>query len=349
MELTKQQRDNMLQALRGISEILRRMPEPYEFDIRIAWLIDEVQRGSLSQQTAEVARDLVHEIGHATRPGLIVGSEPITEVATLLGVGFAIAETLNATGSSLPAATWLERLRNISARVCRVKLNNAPPGTGFLVAPDIVMTNSHVVRAVISGHLHPSNVEFQFEPLRAFNGLRRRGAVHRLAAKDWRVAWSPDCPADGEAEPKPFRATIGEFYYALLRLNGAPGDERGFISIRPGAHPFTRGDALHIVQYPNVALVHAGIQSNSILGVSSSKTRVTYRTNAKGGSSGAPCFDKDWNLVAIHHGADPSFNGAYNEGIPIETIRDNLPVDVRAALGSTRGAIEKSSASDGSE
>ncbi len=47
---------------------------------------------------------------------------------------------------------------------------------------------------------------------------------------------------------------------------------------------------------------------------------MTYRTNTQLGSSGAPCFDMDWNLVALHHSGEAEFSPTYNEGIPIAAV-----------------------------
>ena len=45
----------------------------------------------------------------------------------------------------------------------------------------------------------------------------------------------------------------------------------------------------------------------SLLSSNANNTRVRYRTNTEEGSSGAPCFDKDWELVALHHSGDPNY------------------------------------------
>ncbi len=57
-------------------------------------------------------------------------------------------------------------------------------------------------------------------------------------------------------------------------------------------------------------------------------TRVTYKTGTEPGSSGSPCFNRFWNLIALHHGADslyPQFDArGANRGIPMARIADRL-------------------------
>jgi V8-like Glu-specific endopeptidase len=60
------------------------------------------------------------------------------------------------------------------------------------------------------------------------------------------------------------------------------------------------------------------------VGVNHTGTRVRYRTNTEAGSSGSPCFDINWNLIALHHLGDPNYDQLhkpeYNQGIPISAI-----------------------------
>lgn len=330
MALTEKQRGNMLQALGDLRADLGGKPAMSRHDLWAAELIIAAQDGSSSQEIADETLDLIQLVGRSLPVVPIEGSNNLTGVATWLEDSPALTATLTVTRSSLKAPEWIERLRAITSCVCRITFNHVS-GTGFLVAPDLVLTNHHVMDVVISRHVDPRAVELHLEPVWSRNGSRGVGAVHHLARKDWLVAASPLSRADAIRLPKPFEATIGELDYALLRLDDAPGRERGFIPI-PVDVRASPGDALHIVQYPGVIDLMVGIQGDSVQTVNKSKTRLTYLTNAGAGSSGAPCFDKDWNLVAIHHSGDPSFDAAYNEGIPAATIRRNLPAHALKAL-----------------
>jgi V8-like Glu-specific endopeptidase len=61
-----------------------------------------------------------------------------------------------------------------------------------------------------------------------------------------------------------------------------------------------------------------------VIGANGNGTRMQYRVNTEGGSSGAPCFNTEWQLVALHHSGDPNFEvdhkPTYNEGIPVGAI-----------------------------
>jgi V8-like Glu-specific endopeptidase len=61
-----------------------------------------------------------------------------------------------------------------------------------------------------------------------------------------------------------------------------------------------------------------------VTAVNGNATRIRYKTNTEHGSSGAPCFDINWRLAALHHLGDPGYatlhRTDYNEGIPLEAI-----------------------------
>jgi len=63
-----------------------------------------------------------------------------------------------------------------------------------------------------------------------------------------------------------------------------------------------------------------------MIGTNTSATRVRHRTNTQAGSSGSPCFDRNWNLIALHHYGDAKYGHAplFNQGIPIAAIRKQI-------------------------
>lgn len=79
-----------------------------------------------------------------------------------------------------------------------------------------------------------------------------------------------------------------------------------------------------IVQHPESEPLKPALDTQPITQVNVNRTRVRYSTNTEPGSSGSPCFDMDWNVVALHHCGDPAATPAglarWNQGIPIDTV-----------------------------
>ncbi|MBN2001902.1 MAG: trypsin-like peptidase domain-containing protein [Anaerolineae bacterium] len=243
------------------------------------------------------------------------------------------------TNSFLNIAEWRERLGAVEGRVCRVEIQNSPYGTGFLLGPDLVMTNYHVVKSVIEGTQgqQPGDVSLRFDYKRLADGtILNQGKVYGVLAGngDWLVDHSPYSPVDLEAGTiKSGLPAPDQLDYALLRVDGAPGDEaigeksepgappRGWIEVKEAPYDFPPGTPLFIVQHPKGAPLQLALDTKAVIGVNANNTRVTYRTNTEPGSSGSPVFDQNWNLVALHHSGDPdSLMPAYNEGVPLSAI-----------------------------
>ena len=248
------------------------------------------------------------------------------------------------TSSFLDIGTWLDKAGKLQVCVCRIEIKaengERSFGTGFLIAQDLVMTNFHVMEPVIAAE--DGDASYEGPPAKAANvicrfdykvlasGSTHEGSVFKLAT-DWRVAISPNDP--GTRPP-----TIDELDFAILRLAQpvgnlpvgnkptAPGDPRGWIAV-PGAGvvpSFTPRSPLFIIQHPKAEPLKLALDSNGIQSVDQERIRVRYSTNTEPGSSGSPCFDENWNLIALHHSGDPEFTPTYNEGIPIDSIVGDL-------------------------
>lgn len=251
------------------------------------------------------------------------------------------------TNAFINLSTWLEKAGKIQVCVCRIEIaaqgGGTIFGTGFLIAPDLLMTNWHVVRGIVANEdkdesydgprANASAVTCLFDYKVFANGLKSKGTTFSLAS-NWRVALSKNNPPTREPEPDELDCAVIKLQEPAgslpvgdrtEKLND--GDPRGFIKLPAPTDPapvFKSQSPVFIVQHPSgdpikLALDTAGIQSTN-----SNKTRVRYTTNTEPGSSGSPCFDQNWNPIALHHSGDPNFvegtAPTFNQGIPIDKI-----------------------------
>ena len=103
---------------------------------------------------------------------------------------------------------WFERLAPIEFRVCRIEAHGQPLGTGFLVGPDLVLTNYHVVREVHlrEEDLSPDMVIAAFDRKLRPNGMENLSGpefklLNPAVDEDWLLAYSPPSEEDGLANP----------------------------------------------------------------------------------------------------------------------------------------------------
>jgi hypothetical protein len=169
------------------------------------------------------------------------------------------------------------------------------------------------------------------------NGMKSKGATFSLAT-NWRVALSRLNPKDREPQTDELDCAVIRLAQAVGSLpvgepQGRPikGDARGFIALPPATNPphdFRPQSPLFIIQHPSGAPIKLALDTNAIESINENRTRVRYATNTEPGSSGSPCFDQNWNVIALHHRGDPNFQEgntpAFNQGIPIDAIASFL-------------------------
>ncbi|MBU8898870.1 trypsin-like peptidase domain-containing protein [Corallococcus sp. M34] len=341
MELDGSERDELVAALPGAfpsEEALRRMVLQHcgrALDMERQGDVHEWTRGLLQRAEAEGWTEALVRGAYAAAPqnarlhrfflsylASVQRSVPADVLARMAGVA-----------PGTPAlASWRERLAVLSRRVCRVELEGGRAlGTGFLVAPDVVLTNSHVVENRL---LEALRVRFDLKVL-PDRSVLHAGALYPVRAC---LAQSPHSPAD-LMRPKPREATRDELDYAFLVVSGEPGGDtgpgrpRGWIPLSRARAAFAPGSRALVLQHPDGRPMQVALET--FQGVNPGRTRVTYRTTTHPGSSGSPCFTQDLELVALHHSGDPrSEHGAEDdEGIPLDTIHASLSPDARRRLG----------------
>jgi hypothetical protein len=211
--------------------------------------------------------------------------------------------------------TWRNLMIGSEHTVCRVEVASAPGeenialGTGFLVSDDLAITCYHVVEDFFRPRedarwSDPKRLRFHFD-------YRQR---------EHEVIKGPQFSLADESLVE--HSPVNNLDFALLRLN----EEAGKQTLGSPAAP-TRGylkrfsnhvapeEPLIIVQHPKADPLKFAF--GSVSAIDTPASRVCYRVNTLPGSSGSPCFDADWSIVALHQRGSEA---APNEGILFASI-----------------------------
>jgi V8-like Glu-specific endopeptidase len=212
-------------------------------------------------------------------------------------------------------AAWRQAMVRAESVVCRIESpEGVPVATGFLVGPDLVLTNQHV-REKADFDKRPADARFRFGYRVREDRTTDGGTLHELA-KNWYVHHSG----------------VDKLDYALVRLAEKAGDEpigsyenapaRAWLSA--GANQPLPDQSVYVIQHPK----------GDTLKVAEGTLRVNdgwmdYDVNTEPGSSGSPVLDNRWELIGLHsrEGA-----GEVNRGVSMMAIHKDLPDSVRNLL-----------------
>ena len=206
----------------------------------------------------------------------------------------------------LPA--WFLRVGFERARsVARIELVDGAQtyfGTGFMVSPNLLMTNHHVL----------PNLEI---------------------ARNARVFFDYEDDEQGrQLSPQLFLAQPDRYFLnnelldvALVAVDGEPGRRWGTIPLRHSPRPVDSGARINVIQHPRGGCKQIVIYGNEVVEVTD--TAIHYLADTEGGSSGSPVFNNRWELVALHHRGGTRDN----VGVRMDQILKLLTV-----VGSERGA-----------
>jgi hypothetical protein len=246
-------------------------------------------------------------------------------------------------------AVWRQRLEKREVCVCRIEVPTSAGiayGTGFLVSPSRVLTNHHVVAPALPGYVGPkaeaSKIVLRFDYKELLDKTTVNPGIEARLAQKWLIDSSPYSAIDLEDPPHARTPTLEELDYALIELaepiGGAPialgkntdanAKVRGWIELSETPWPFTANSTLMIIQHPDGRPLSLAMETDLKMEENANQSRVTYRVSTEPGSSGSPCFNQYWDLIALHHAGDPLYPEldpkAYNEGIPIHRIVERL-------------------------
>jgi hypothetical protein len=205
---------------------------------------------------------------------------------------------------------FLQQAVRRARAVCKVSFPaERRSGTGVLVARDLVLTNHHVVFGELGDEQTADALSR--ECVVAFEGLAGTGGEATVSG-----------PLDQRAAPIVARSRALD--YALLRLSAAVASAPG-LEVAPLAdrRPVAR-DGINLLHHPGGEAMRISTTDAGVTSILDGPGFLQYVTRSAPGSSGAPCFDDDWNVAAIHHAERTRPFGSVGEGILIDRIRDEI-------------------------
>jgi endonuclease G len=194
-------------------------------------------------------------------------------------------------GNELQDVNYLLRGSRVARSVGRISIREPNGrlfgyGTGFLIGERVLLTNNHVLLA--ASLAERSEVEFEYERDEAGNqlpgvkfSLRPDALFFTHEKLDFSVvAVSPQAVNAERA--------LSEFSY---------------LPLYPSTGKTVEGEWLTIIQHPRGELKQVCVRENRLL--QKGPDVLWYSTDTLGGSSGAPAFNNDWLVVALHHSGVP--------------------------------------------
>ena len=154
-------------------------------------------------------------------------------------------------------------------------------GTGFLVSPRLLLTNNHVLRGPIGAS--DSLIEFNYQ----------EGPDGRLLT-----------PVVFNLEPEIFFMTDRPLDYSLVAVSQSSHDGHalqsfGWNRLVEEDGKIIVGEPLNIIQHPDGQPKQLALRENRLVDVL--EDFLHYEGDTAEGSSGAPVFNNQWEVVGLHH------------------------------------------------
>jgi len=113
--------------------------------------------------------------------------------------------------------------------------------------------------------------------------------------------------------------------YALIQIEERITEMQDITPVTfTGSQRLRKGMGLNILGHPQGGPMMLSPSGNGVVGVYNDAGLIQYATRALNGSSGSPCFDDDWQPVAIHHAERATHFGSVREGALLGPIFDAI-------------------------
>ncbi|MGC4072482.1 MAG: DNA/RNA non-specific endonuclease [Nibricoccus sp.] len=199
-------------------------------------------------------------------------------------------------GNDLTSINYLEKGQRAAKSVGRVNVCDSSGetlgfGTGFLIAPGILLTNHHVLPNLETAAA--SFVEFDYE----LDGSGHDRQVYSYLFR-----------------PQDFFTNNEALDFAVVavaptaREKKRPIKDYSWLKLRRETGKALLAEYLTIIQHPSGQRKQICVRENQVLRLDTDT--IWYATDTEGGSSGSPAFNTSWQVVALHHLGVPKKNAA---------------------------------------
>ena len=176
-----------------------------------------------------------------------------------------------------------------------LEANEPAVATGFLISPDLVMTNRHVFSEI--NLFRDAQMEFNYQY--DIHGKEAQKIIFDL-------------------KPEKFFYSNQELDFALIGIN--PKDvtgkvdvlQLGYLVLNKELGKVGEGDFASIIQHPDGKLKQIALRENKIVDISLPDALI-YMSDTSRGSSGSPVFNDQWQIIGLHSAGVPKkdANGNY--------------------------------------
>ena len=207
---------------------------------------------------------------------------------------------------------WYSKLAILQNQICLIEVPTLSSddkyyfATGFLINSNHVLTTYHLIEEYHNyrkrtDSINVEPIKFRFDYL--FNEdkqILHGGILYESVPNDWIIDYSD--------YTRNYQENIDKLDYCILKIEGEPGLDksgfqgtpRGWIEIKEKNGEIKIGGTLSILHNPDMQMMKLSINTNSIKELINNESIILHKTNTGKGSSGAPCFDINWNLIAIY-------------------------------------------------
>jgi V8-like Glu-specific endopeptidase len=213
-------------------------------------------------------------------------------------------------------AIFFKRAVENLASVCKIEIpSQRTRGTGVLIANRLVLTNYHVLESNNHTDIKTNALDaiLHFGYFSSDSGNESEGQVFKLDRQQPILNFSPTEKLD----------------YVLLQVEESIVQAMGIQPARWNANNLPQPrQGINLVQHPKGDTMKVSISRDGITEVSQERGLIQYVSKTEPGSSGSPCFDENWNLVALHHAQRDrmfsSIRGTIREGILFSSIYQEI-------------------------